>query len=489
MQAIPLLVSWGESAKSRARDLVTLSTLSASWNHKDSEHLAAQAAQALADMLELEFAAVQFNASSGAEIFRHSTLKNDFGGLSAMSLKGLPQVSDPWPTSGASDWQSSSGGPLLRVACVPIGLGKDGWLFAGSTNRQFPEDAEFVVLLTFANQIAIALQDWRIKQAPRKGDERFRQFADYSANVLWILDVDAMRIEYVSPAFGQIWGQAPAAILGKINRWANTIHPDDRIGTLAALASALQGEVIVRQYRIIRSGLSVRWIRHMLFPIRDDDGRVSRVGGVAEDITKPADPQVYILNSDESSRERQSRLLRRHGYSVKGFASSRVFLEVAPVLVPGCLLMGGRASDWKGLRIVSELKARGIGLPIIVVGNSRGDVGLVVTAMKAGVTDWLEAPYKEAELLAAVASALTSIQNAMVADQASGARTRIAEMTPREREVLHGLVAGETNKVIARRLGISPRTVEVHRAHVMERLGVRTLPEAVLLAASAGFVA
>lgn len=490
MEAIPLSVSWGESARSRARDLATVSTLSASWNNKDSEHLAAEAAQGLADMLELEFAVVQFNASSGAETFRHSTLKSDSDGLSAASLKGPSRVNDPWPTSGVSDWQSSADGPVLRVACVPIGLGKDGWLFAGSTHRQFPEDAEFIVLLTYANQIAMSLQDWRIKQAPRKSDERFRQFADHSANVLWILDADAMRIEYVSPAFAQIWGQAPAAILGKISRWTDTIHPDDRISALAALASALHGEVVVRQYRIVRSGLSVRWIRHMFFPIRDNQGRVSRVGGIAEDITKPADPQVYVLNPDESSRERQSRLLQRSGYSVKGFSSSRVFLEVAPVLVPGCLLLGGRASEGKGLRIVNELKARGIALPIIVVGDSRGDVGLVVTAMKAGVTDWLEAPCKAAELLAAVASALAGIQNAVVADQASDrARIHIAEMKPREREVLHGLVVGETNKVIARRLGISPRTVEMHRAHVMERLGVRTLPEAVLLAASTGLVA
>jgi FixJ family two-component response regulator len=135
------------------------------------------------------------------------------------------------------------------------------------------------------------------------------------------------------------------------------------------------------------------------------------------------------------------------------------------------------------------VKARRIDLPIIVIGKSRGDVGLAVKAMKAGATDWLEAPCKEAELLAAVASALAGVQGTMVADRASElARTHVAEMTGRERDVLLGLVVGETNKVIARRLGISPRTVEMHRAHVMERLGARTLSEAVLLAASAGLV-
>jgi FixJ family two-component response regulator len=216
---------------------------------------------------------------------------------------------------------------------------------------------------------------------------------------------------------------------------------------------------------------------------------VSRIGGVAADITKPADIQVYVLNPDDSYRDRVSLLLQKSGYGVKAFASSRTFLEVAPVLVPGCLILDGPGSETKGLRIVSELKARRIDLPIIVIGKSRGDVGLAVKAMKAGATDWLEAPCKEAELLAAVASALAGVQNTMVADRASElARTHVAEMTGRERDVLLGLVVGETNKVIARRLGISPRTVEMHRAHVMERLGARTLSEAVLLAASACLV-
>jgi FixJ family two-component response regulator len=298
-----------------------------------------------------------------------------------------------------------------------------------------------------------------------------------------------MRIEYLSSAFAQIWGQSPATMLGEIDRWTDSIYPDDRIGTLAALDSALRGEVVIQQYRIVRSTLVIRCIRHTLFPIRDDEGRVIRVGGVAEDVTKPAELQVYILSSEDSFRQRIARLLQKSGYGVKAFTSSRVFLEVAPVLVPGCLILDGRGSETKGLHIVSELKARRINLPAIVVGSSRGDVRWAVKTMKAGAADWLEAPYEEAEFLAAVASALVGVQDAMVADRASEiARTSVAEMTPREREVLFGLVAGETNKEIARRLGISPRTVEMHRAHVMERLGARTLSEAVLLAAAAGLI-
>src|SRR3981081_1704332 len=195
-------------------------------------------------------------------------------------------------------------------------------------------------------------------------------------------------------------------MLGEITRWVDTIHPDDRIGTLAALASVLRGEVVVQHYRIVRSELVMRRIRHTLFPIRSDQGRVSRIGGVAADITKPADIQVYVLNPDDASRGRVSLLLQKNGYSVKAFASSPGFLEVAPVLTPACLVLDGLASETKGWRSVSGLKARRIDLPIIVIGNSRGDVGLAVKAMKAGATDWVEGPRQKAGPLWAVRAAL-----------------------------------------------------------------------------------
>ena len=175
------------------------------------------------------------------------------------------------------------------------------------------------------------------------------------------------------------------------------------------------------------------------------------------------------------------------GYDAKLFPSMRAFLEVAPALVSGCVLLDIRSSEADGVAIPPELKARQPSLPVIVVGESRDDPGLGVRAMKAGAVDYVEMPCEREILLRAVATALADIR--AEADQigaAELARARVARMPTREREVLQGLLAGGTNKTIARDLGISPRTVEFHRAQLMERLGARTLPEAVLIAAAAG---
>ena len=133
------------------------------------------------------------------------------------------------------------------------------------------------------------------------------------------------------------------------------------------------------------------------------------------------------------------------------------------------------------------MKAARAHLPVVAIGASGGDVGFGVRVMKAGAVDYLEAPWTPEALLFAVRTALAEFH--AEADRARGgdeARSRIAGLSTREREVLEGLLAGGTNKIIARTLGLSPRTVEIHRARVMETLGTRTLPEAVLIATAAG---
>jgi PAS domain S-box-containing protein len=324
----------------------------------------------------------------------------------------------------------------------------------------------------------------RAEQAIRESEERFRHFAEYSANVLWILNAVTQQLDYLSPAYEVVWGQPREE---NLSFWTQSIHEDDRERATAALERARLGEVVVHEYRIVRPDGAVRRVRDTLFPIRDRRGRVERIGGIAQDLTVRTGSRAYVIDGNEVSRGALTLTLKRAGYEVKAFASGADFLDVTSVLAPGCVVLDIRSADAGGLGVPRQLRASGIALPVIVTGTSRGDVKQAVQAMKAGAVEWLEVPYDEAALLVAVASALADVRNNAEQNRDTElARVHIAGMSVRERQVLEGLLAGGTNKTIGRDLDISPRTVELHRASVMQRLGVETLTEAVLLAAAAG---
>lgn len=321
----------------------------------------------------------------------------------------------------------------------------------------------------------------------RESEERFRQFANYATDVLWILRPETMQLEYLSPAFETVWGKPVGTMLGTGAGWEATLHPDDRARMLHVREQLLLGEFVTSEYRILRADGAVRWIRDTAFPMRDAQGRVLRIGGIAQDITRHEPALAYVVAADEATRQQLAFPLRQAGLAVKAFASERTFLEVAPALVPGCVVVDMRGAAADGLAVPRELKAWRSGFPVVMLGDSAAEPRLGVRAMKAGAIDFLETSSTAEELLAAVTSATSNIREAAKHDrEAAWARRRIAEMSGREREVLDGLLAGETNKAIGKRLGISPRTVENYRSHVMERLGVRTLPQAVLMAAAAG---
>ena len=327
----------------------------------------------------------------------------------------------------------------------------------------------------------------RAETALRDSEERFRQFAEHSSTVLWIQDLETSEMEYVSPAYEAIWGEPVEAALRDPGHWANAVHPDDRDRVSTTLERVQRGEEGTHEYHIIRPDGGVRWIRDTFFPIRDEQGRIRRVGGIAQDITQHEGSIVYVVDSHDASRRNLCLLLQGAGYEVKAFASAQSFLAVASVLVPGCVVLDTRSSEAGGLTIPRELKARRAGLPVIVLGEAGGNVAVGVQAMKAGAVDFLDLPYQPEQVLDALASAQATIRERAEQDQASErVKALIAAMPPREREVLDGLLAGGTNKTIARDLGLSPRTVEAHRARIMERLGAQSLPELVQIAVAAG---
>ena len=184
---------------------------------------------------------------------------------------------------------------------------------------------------------------------------------------------------------------------------------------------------------------------------------------------------VHVIDDDEAVRELLSLLLETAGLSVRTYASATAFLDAVPTLSVGCVLTDVLMPGLSGLELQRRLIQLGIRLPVIVM-TGHGDVPIAVEALKAGAMDFLEKPLDDARLLAVVSSAFAASEQirekAMVM---AGIVQRLASLTPREREVLDHLVTGQPNKVIAYNLGASPRTIEVHRSRVMEKMGARSL--------------
>jgi two-component system response regulator FixJ len=198
-------------------------------------------------------------------------------------------------------------------------------------------------------------------------------------------------------------------------------------------------------------------------------------------------PLVHVVDDDEAVRRSLAMLLESVHLRVATYPSAEALLGVAADgLEPGCVLVDVRMKGMDGLSLIEALHRQGVTLPMVVV-TGHADVPLAVRAMRAGALDFVEKPYSEERILEVVVGALNALRTA---DQRRAleiqAEAQVASLSPRETEVLAALVAGKANKIIAFELGISPRTVEVHRANLMEKLGVRSLPEAVRIGLAAG---
>jgi len=190
-------------------------------------------------------------------------------------------------------------------------------------------------------------------------------------------------------------------------------------------------------------------------------------------------PAIFIVDDDEDVRVSLQTLLKAEGYAAETFESAMAFLASDAPTRRGCLIADIRMPDMDGLALQEELVRRKAELPVIIV-TGHGDVPLAVRAMKAGAVDFLEKPYDEEVLLASIRRALAAAEEASErAASLHEAEARIASLTEREREVLDLLAAGKANKVIAYELDISPRTVEIHRARVMEKMRAKSLAELV----------
>ncbi len=200
----------------------------------------------------------------------------------------------------------------------------------------------------------------------------------------------------------------------------------------------------------------------------------------------PDERLVYVVDDDEAVRRSLAALLEARSYTVRSFALAREFLAAAPTLRAGCLVADIRMPEMDGLELQRQLTERAFNFPLIVV-TGHGDVPLAVRAMKEGAIDFIEKPFAAEAIIASVEAGLARLAKAGGEDAtAAAAAARLAQLSPREREVLQGLLAGLPNKSIAYDLAISPRTVEIHRARVMDKMGARSLSELIRLSLAAG---
>lgn len=195
---------------------------------------------------------------------------------------------------------------------------------------------------------------------------------------------------------------------------------------------------------------------------------------------------IYIVDDDETLRDSIAFALETSAFRVKSFDGARTFLAAVDTLEPGCVLMDVRMPDIDGLQVVEALGDRIEKLPVVVM-TGHGDVSTAVRAMKMGASDFLEKPFEEDVLLQILERTFKALDARRAASELRAQATKKLKMlTPREDDVLRGLAAGFPNKVIAFRLGLSVRTVEMHRSSLMDRLGVRSLSEALRIAFLAG---
>jgi two-component system, LuxR family, response regulator FixJ len=191
---------------------------------------------------------------------------------------------------------------------------------------------------------------------------------------------------------------------------------------------------------------------------------------------------VHIVDDDDAVRRSAAFMLKHAGYRVESHVSGVAFLKEAKHAERGCVLLDVRMPEMDGLEVQQEMTNIGIDMPIVIL-TGHGDVDVAVKAMRAGAVNFIEKPYEKETLLYAIEEAHARLDRSHDKDmKAHEAQVRLASLTGRERDVLNGLVQGYPNKTIAYDLGISPRTVEIYRANMMEKLRVRSLSEALRIA-------
>jgi PAS domain S-box-containing protein len=397
------------------------------------------------------------------------------------------------PDGLAVDEQSYPGIRALKGQVATPGIdflrkteeGKERWVGVSAVPLTVPGAPGVVGAVVVVEDIE---ERRRASELLKANEIRFRRFAEYSSNAIWIANVETGLIEYFSPAAFKIWAGHDG--IEALSDWAETIHPDDRQRAVECRRMVANGDVQRFEYRIVdRDGTITRHVRETSFPIPGVQSEDDCIGGIVEDISPEV--QIYLVQRSGGDGSDLVHELRQSARRIKTFSCQEDLMNVADVLNPGCVVVDMRGADTALHPLPHVLKGRPADLQVIFVGSPETPASQVIDAMRAGAVDYILAPMPKGAIARAVQKACEALPSRLeaVGNDRHELSRRLANLPRREREVLVDLMSGGTNKSIARRLKLSPRTVEVHRAHLMDRLNVRTLTELLQLAHKAGMSA
>lgn len=306
----------------------------------------------------------------------------------------------------------------------------------------------------------------------------FARFAESSGDAIWIADARTEKFEYRNPAHTRLFGDVGGEI-GRLSDWLDRVPDHERLSVREHYDSVLAGNPVHTEHGLRGAQGRIVRISATSFPIRDGMGAVSMIGGTVTASAASEQMPLYLvgmlLDSEADDTVRAFATCATH---VRHFATLSALLDMAPCLAHGCVVV-----DTRSTADVEAVLRRALGtlpsyLPVVVIGRPDCTTSLAVRTMRDGAVDYLVPPLAQDAIDAALRAAAKRCPRPDYEPAADRMRReRLTRLTKREREVLAGLGGGGTNKSIGRELGISPRTVEIHRAHLMERLDVRSLAE------------
>jgi|APFEC2959095136_1045048.scaffolds.fasta_scaffold00492_11 two-component system response regulator FixJ len=199
--------------------------------------------------------------------------------------------------------------------------------------------------------------------------------------------------------------------------------------------------------------------------------------------------QTYIVDDNQQIRMSMAFILDSFGVQHQVFETGEAFLDRLADLTPGPILLDIRMSGIDGIGVLAVLAERGVKWPVIMM-TGHGDVAIAVTAMKMGAIEFLEKPFNPETLIESLTRGFAILsETSAIEQEKAAARSRLAALTPRESDVVHSLIDGSANKIVAYKLGLSPRTVEMHRANAFAKLGLRSIADLVRIVSAAGTAA